>query len=270
MELGKVGAWVHQRRSTAGLAARLEELGYRALWLGGAPDGNFGHLEQALQETERLIVATGIVNIWKDAAQSAADTFHRLDGRYPGRFLLGVGAGHREMADAYDKPYQALSVYLDVLDEHDVPPQRRALAALGPRTLRLAARRSSGAHPFNVTPGHTAWARATIGPQALLAPEQKVVLESGGAARDLARAALQPYLGMSNYVASFRRMGFDVDDAGRDGLVDGLFAFGAQAGVERVAAHLNAGADHVAVQITASPGAELAPLYAELAAALAL
>jgi probable F420-dependent oxidoreductase len=261
---------VHQRRSIPGLAARIEELGYRALWLGGAPDGNYGHIEQALRETERLIVATAVVNIWKDAPQSAADIFQRLDGRYPGRLLLGVGAGHREMADAYDKPYQSLGAYLDVLDEHGVPPQRRALAALGPRTLRLAARRSRGAHPYNVTPEHTASARAAIGPQALLAPEQKVVLESGGAARDLARSALQPYLGMTNYVTNFRRMGFDVGDGDSDRLVDGLFAFGAQAGAERVAAHQNAGADHVALQIIASPDAELAPLYAELAAALAL
>jgi probable F420-dependent oxidoreductase len=223
-----------------------------------------------LAATKDLVVATGIVNIWQDDAAGVAVSYHRLEGRYPGRFLLGIGAGHREQRSEYIRPYEALEQYLDVLDAAEVPVERRVLAALGPRVLRLAAERAAGAHPYFTTPDHTREARAVLGPDRLLAPEQKVVLESDpAAARALARPVLGMYLGLTNYVNNFRRMGFtdsDFANGGSDRLVDALFAHGDPATVaRRISEHLEAGADHVAVQLLTPPGVDPLDGYAELA-----
>ncbi|MEU6269419.1 TIGR03620 family F420-dependent LLM class oxidoreductase [Saccharopolyspora shandongensis] len=156
-------------------AAKVERLGYTAVWIAGTREPRLTIVERVLAATGALAVATGIVNIWYAEAQAVADTYHRLEAAYPGRFLLGIGAGHRELGTDFRSPYQALVDYLDVLDESGVPKQRRVLAALGPRVLKLAAERSAGAHPFLVTPEYTRRARELVGPDALLAVRLEVV-----------------------------------------------------------------------------------------------
>src|SRR5271156_5893768 len=157
-------------------AREIEALGYGAVWVGGSPAAELEWVEPILKATTTLQVATGIVNIWTDAANAVAKSFHRIDKAYPGRFLLGIGVGHREAIAEYRKPYDALVEYLDQLDAHGVPANRRVVAPLGPRGLALSAQRSGGAHPYLSPPEHTARARELIGPSAFLAPEHKVVL----------------------------------------------------------------------------------------------
>jgi probable F420-dependent oxidoreductase len=275
MELGRVGVWHRDVELTPDLASGLERLGYGAVWIGGSPAGDLAVPESLLDSTRDIVVATGIVNIWQDGAEVVAESYHRIEARHPGRFLLGIGAGHREAAREYTRPYEALVQYLDALDTAGVPPGRRVLAALGPRVLRLARDRTAGAHPYFTTPDHTREARAVLGPDALLAPEQKVVLEPDPhAARALARPVLGMYLGLANYVANFRRMGFTDEDfagGGSDRLVDALIAHGDPDTVaRRVTEHLDAGADHVAVQLLVPPGGDLLAGHEQLGRALSL
>ncbi|SDQ51005.1 LLM class F420-dependent oxidoreductase [Thermostaphylospora chromogena] len=275
-EFGRFGVWLRGTDYTPELAAGLEDLGYGTLWVGGSPDGDLRSVERLLAATSRVTVATGIVNIWKDDAATVGASFRRIEEAYPGRFVLGIGAGHRESTgDRYDKPYTALQRYLDVLDAEGVPQDQRVLAALGPRTLRLAADRAAGAHPYFTAPNHTRQAREILGEGPLLAPEQKVALESSPPkARALARASLGFYIGLANYAANFRRMGFtddDLADGGSDRMVDSLIAHGTPEAVcDGLTAHLSAGADHVAVQLLVSEGADLLTGYRTLAAALGL
>jgi probable F420-dependent oxidoreductase len=268
-ELGKVGVWMGGAPSTE-LARGLDELGYGAIWIGGSPGGELDAVERTLAATGRLTVATGIVNIWKDDPATIASSYHRLADAYPGRFLLGVGAGHPEATSKYTKPYDALVQYLDGLDAGGVPRSQRALAALGPKVLRLAAERTAGAHPYLVTPDHTRRARELLGPDVLLAPEQHVVLDADTSrALELGRNALSYYLNLTNYTTNWRRLGFTDDDlsgGGSDRLVEGLIALGEASQVAaRITAHLDAGADHVAIQLIAPKGADLLPGFTELA-----
>jgi probable F420-dependent oxidoreductase len=132
-ELGKIGVWRQAGQLSPELAATLEGLGYGAIWIGGSPPADLRLAEQLLDATTTITVATGIVNIWRDEAKPLAASFHRIEARHPGRFLLGIGAGHPEtLGDRYTKPYEALVRYLDELDEAEVPVGRRVLAALGP------------------------------------------------------------------------------------------------------------------------------------------
>ena len=172
--LGRFGSF--GRGVTPQQAKEIESLGYGAVWVGGSPPAELAWVEPILEATTTLQVATGIVNIWTAAAKPVAESFHRIDKAYPGRFLLGIGVGHREAISEYRKPYDALVEYLDQLDEYGVPANRRVVAALGPRVLKLSAERSAGAHPYLTTPEHTAQARELIGASAFLAPEHKVVL----------------------------------------------------------------------------------------------
>jgi probable F420-dependent oxidoreductase len=257
----------------AELARGLEQLGYGAIWIGGSQGGRLEGVETTLAATSRLTVATGVVNIWKDDAASIAASYHRLADRYPGRFLLGVGAGHPEAVSQYTKPYDALVHYLDALDAGGVPPGQRALAALGPKVLRLAAARTAGAPPYLVTPEHTRRARKLVGPAALLAPEQHVVLDADIArGRDLARAALSRYLDLTNYTNNWRRLGFteeDITGQPSDHLVDGLVGLGDPTQIaSRVTAHLDAGADHVCIQLITSKGADPLTAFTALAKVL--
>jgi probable F420-dependent oxidoreductase len=272
-QLGRYGVWRRDVELSPDLAAGLEQLGYGAVWVGGSPSGDLSVPDLLLAATEELVVATGIVNIWQDDAATVARSYHRLEGRYPGRFVLGIGAGHREATDEYVKPYDALQRYLDILDGAEVPVGRRVLAALGPRVLRLAAERAAGAHPYFTTPDHTREARGVLGPDRVLAPEQKAVLDADpAAARALARPVLAMYLGLANYVNNFRRLGFtdaDLADGGSDRLLDALIAHGDLATVaRRIVEHLDAGADHVAVQLPTPPGANPLDGYGQLARVL--
>jgi probable F420-dependent oxidoreductase len=259
--LGEIGVWRAGASITPDLAASLERLGYGALWVGWSPPADLNIAEKVLEATSKLTVATGIVNIWTAGARTVATSFHRIERAVPGRFLLGIGAGHPEATTEFAAPYTALRRYLDALDESGVPRERRMLAALGPKVLRLAGERTAGAHPYLTTPEHTRRAREILGTGPLLAPEQMVVLsEDPVAARELARRALRPYLGLRNYIANLRRLGFADDDLaapGSDRLVDALVLHGPPAAVKRgIHAHLSAGADHVCVQILHAPNAD--------------
>jgi probable F420-dependent oxidoreductase len=255
IELGKVGIWRHSSGLTPEVVAEVEALGYGTIWVGGSPPGDLAFVEHLLDTTQHIAVVTGIVNVWKDDAATVGASYHRVTARHPGRFLLGLGIGHPEATDEYRKPYAALVSYLDQLDDLKVPVEGRVLAALGPRVLRLSAERAAGAHPYLVTPEHTRQARQILGDGPLLAPEQKLVLETDPErARAIGRPRVQnPYLGLTNYVSNLRRLGWtdaDLADAGSDALIDALAVHGDAAAIARgVTAHLEAGADHVATQV---------------------
>jgi probable F420-dependent oxidoreductase len=279
--LGKFGVFGHHalwQQLTPEQLQEIEALGYGAIWAGGSPAAELDWVDPILGATNTLQLATGIVNIWTAEAGPTAESFHRIDKAYPNRFLLGIGVGHPEAHTEYKKPYDALTEYLDKLDEYGVPKDRRVVAALGPQVLKLSARRSAGAHPYLTTPEHTAQARELIGPDALLAPEHKAVLttsdqEGAAQARAVGRKALEIYLNLANYTNNWKRLGFtdsDIAKPGSDALVDAFVAHGtADAVATRLKEHLAAGADHVPVQVLTSSD-KLVPALAELAGPLGL
>jgi probable F420-dependent oxidoreductase len=274
VRLGQWGVWGHSRVITVERAQRLERLGFSALWEGGSPTEELGHVRAVLDATESITVATGIVNVWRADPTAVAASYHRIEADHPGRFLLGIGIGHPEATADYRSPYQTLVDYFDVLDAEGVPVQRRVLAALGPRVLRLAAERSAGAHPYLTTVEATRRERATLGSGPLLAPEQRVVLVADPvAARAIGRPSVaRPYLGLRNYTANLERLGFTQDDLtppGSDELVDALVVYGDRATVAaRLNEHLAAGADHVALQLLTASADDLDAGFEELAATL--
>ncbi|HWI00367.1 MAG TPA: LLM class F420-dependent oxidoreductase [Propionibacteriaceae bacterium] len=273
MDLGRIGIWTYHLNfqpasKVREVVAELEELGYGALWVGEAayrePLTNAGLL---LSATSRMVIATGIANIWaRDAFTMTAGQL-TLSEAYPQRFLLGLGVSHARLVEGirghqYERPLAAMRRYLDVMDEavsvygaaKPAAPPPRVLAALGPRMLALAAERAQGAHPYLVTPEHTAKARSTLGPGRWLMPEQAVVLDSDpDQARAIARRHVTRYLDLPNYTNNWRRLGFTDDDLmgqGSNRLVDALVAWGdVEAISKRLKDHLDAGADHVCVQV---------------------
>ncbi|MET0451525.1 MAG: LLM class F420-dependent oxidoreductase [Mycobacterium sp.] len=275
--LGKFGVFGHHsmwQRLTPAQLREIEALGYGAIWAGGSPAAELDWVEPILGATTTLQLATGIVNVWTAEAGPVAESFHRIDKAYPNRFLLGIGVGHPEAHTEYKKPYDALTEYLDKLDEYGVPKDRRVVAALGPQVLKLSARRSAGAHPYLTNPEHTAGARELVGPDAFLAPEHKVVLTTDAEqARAVGRKALDLYLGLANYVNNWKRLGFtdqDVTRPGSDELVDAFVAHGTvDAIAARLSEHLTSGADHVPVQVLADTD-KLVPALADLAGPLGL
>ena len=272
-ELGRFGVWTMGAVKPE-QAVEIEKLGYGAVWIGGSPAGDLNYVEPILEATETLQVATGIVNVWTAPAEQVAEAYHRVEGAYPGRFLLGVGIGHPEHTEEYRKPYDVLVEYLDVLDAAKVPTSRRVIAALGPQVLKLSAQRSAGAHPYLTTPEHTGQARNTIGNTVFLAPEHKVVLTSDAEeARKIGRETVDFYLNLSNYVNNWKRLGFTDDDIakpGSDKLIDAVVAHGsADAVAKRLTEHLDAGADHVTIQVLGGWD-KLVPTLTELAGPLGL
>ncbi|WP_243793957.1 LLM class F420-dependent oxidoreductase [Saccharopolyspora gloriosae] len=272
IEIGRFGLWtgapswdgdtVEHREAVA----EIDELGYGALWLGLAP-GDLRTVQALLAATKKLVVATGIINIWEYPAAEVAAAYQRVDRVHPGRALIGIGPSHAPVVEnsgqSYVKPFSKLKSYVDELDavEEPLPSQARVLAALGPRALALAGERAAGAHPYLTTPEHTAVAREVLGDGPLLAPEQKVVLETDPAeAREIARDRTGPYLQLPNYLNNLRRLGYtdeDFADGGSDRLIDSLVAWGdADTIADRVRAHRDAGADHVTVQVL-SRGSDL-------------
>jgi probable F420-dependent oxidoreductase len=270
--LGRVGLWtaaLDQLPATRAreVAAELETMGWSAIWLPEAVQRDpFVHAALLLSATERLVVATGIASIYARDPMAMRSAWDSLSEAFPGRFLLGLGVSHRPLVEdlrggEYLPPISAMREYLERIDASlylSVPPPdppQRVLAALGPKMLELARERADGAHPYLVTPEHTASARAILGPDRLLAPEQKVVLETDPArARAIARESLAYYVpGLPNYVNNLRRLGFTDDDFGdplSDRLVDALVAWGSVDTIAaRVRAHHDAGADHVAVHV---------------------
>lgn len=274
--LGRYGIWRPLRNLTPALAAEIEAAGYGAIWVGGSPPADLRDVEALLAGTEHIAVATGIVNMWSSPAAEVAESYHRIAAAYPGRFLLGVGIGHPEATAEYRSPYAAIVAYLDELDAQRVPKEGRALAALGPKVLAVAAERTAGAHPYLTTPEHTRAARELVGPGVLLAPEHKVVLDSDpDRARAIGRPAVaRPYLRLRNYTSNLRSLGYtdaDLADDGSDRLIDALVAHGDPAAVAaRLTEHLDAGADHVCAQILTEPGGDPRPALHALAEALNL
>jgi probable F420-dependent oxidoreductase len=265
--LGTVGVWRGGDAVDPDLARAIEGLGYGSVWLGGSPGSDLRGAEALLDATDRLQVATGIVNIWRSDAGELADSWFRIEARHPGRLLLGIGSGHREASPERVRPLDAMARYLDVLDERGVPVEARVLSALGPKMLAMAAERSVGTHPYLTIPAQTAEQREALGPDALVAPEQTVVLDPDPAsARRAARAFLAGYLRLENYVTTMRRGGFselDVTDGGSDDLVDRIVIHGDAAALAAgVRAHLGAGADHVCVQVQPAAGDVLGALRA--------
>jgi probable F420-dependent oxidoreductase len=258
--VGRYGLWSAQLRSEdpegaaerAEAAAEVERLGYGALWLGGNTAAR--HAAPLIGATERIVVGTSIQSIWEHKPSEAAASFAELEVSHPGRFVLGLGVSHGPRVEGYRRPYSTMVGYLDELDRAGMPSGHRVLAALGPKMLDLSRDRAAGAIPYLVTPEHTAQARERLGEGALLAPEFKVVLDSDPSrARATARAYLAMYLKLPNYTKNFLNLGFtdaDVDGGGSDRLIDAVFAWGDEATVRaRIDAFLDAGADHVALQL---------------------
>src|ERR1700744_2315280 len=260
--------------ATPAQAQEIERLGYGTIWVGGSPPAELSFVEPLLESTTTLKVGTDIDNIGTAAAKPVAESFHRINAAYPGRFVLGIGVGHPEAHTQYRKPYDALVSYLDELDEYGVPANQRVLAALGPRVLKLSAERTAGAHPANATPEHTAQARAIIGPNALLAPVHNVVLSADAdKARAIGPTALATYLNLTNYVSNWERLGFpdaDVAPPGSDKLIDAVIAHGTADDVaNRLREYLSSGADHVAILVHGGSDKAL-PTLSELAGPLGL
>lgn len=260
------GVWAAPLRygdaaAAADAAAELEALGYTAAWIPDVGGDVFASVENLLQATTSLTIATGILNLWMHEPQDAAAQHARLTQDHGRRFVMGIGVSHApliDMAEAgrYTKPLAHMRAFLDGLDAASIPVavEDRLLAALGPKMLALAGERTAGTHPYLVTPEHTAVARDALGPGKVVAPEQAVVLESDpAAARAIARSHLAGYLGLPNYTNNWKRFGFSDDDiagGGSDRLVDAFVAWGdTDAIVARVQAHRDAGADHVCVQV---------------------
>lgn len=283
VDVGRVGVWSPSPfwEGTAGqeAAAELDELGFGALWIGGAA-GDLELVESLLDVTGRMALATGIVNVWTEGVDSVAAAYQRVAARHSSRLLLGIGAGHKEPVERttgqrYSRPHEKVAGYLDELDAATppVPADCRALAALGPRMLSLAAQRTVGAHPYLVTPDHTARAREILGGGPLLAPEQKLVLDPApSSARETARNAVSGYLTLPNYTNNLLRLGYteeDFADGGSDRLIDGVVAWGStEAVAARVREHHQAGADHVCLQVVTREGGDQRESFRALAAAL--
>ncbi len=270
IELGDYGVWRMIAAMTPEMAAEVEAMGYGAIWVGGSPRGDLADVERLLEATERIPVLTGIVNMWRDEAETVAASYHRVAAAHPGRFVLGVGIGHREAVDGWTRPFDKMTDYLDRLDRAGVPKDAMVLAALGPRALALAADRTLGAHPYLTTPRHTAMARSILGDGPLLAPEHKVVLDTDpGAAREAGRRIVSRYMDRVNYRNNLLREGWEETDfanGGSDRLVDALVIQGsAEEVAPGLAAHLTAGADHLGIQVL---GDDPLPQYRELAAIL--
>lgn len=278
MELGKIGIWafldmVPSKQSQAA-AREIEDLGFGALWIPEAVGREvFTGSALLLAGTEKLVIATGIANVWARDAMAMANAQRTLCEAYEDRFLLGMGVSHAPMVGGirghnYDKPLTYMREYLDAMDKAifagaaPVAEPKRVLAALHPKMLQLSRERSWGSHPYFVTPDHTARAREALGADRLLAPEQAVLLEADPEkARAIARQHMAIYIGLPNYRRNVLSLGFDdadFENGGSDRLVDAIVAWGDIDTIrERVKAHHDAGADHVCLQALTADMAEL-------------
>jgi probable F420-dependent oxidoreductase len=261
-------------------AAELEELGYTALWIPDVGGEVFEAVDRLMAATKAATIATGILNLWMHSAEDTADAHARLSAAHGDRFLVGLGVSHAALIDAgepgrYRKPLAAMAAFLDGLDAAPRPlaSSRRVLAALGPKMLELARARAGGAHPYNVTPEHTALARDALGPSALVLPEQAVALTTDpDRGRTFGRDHLTHYLALPNYTNNLRRLGFGDDDFAAGGsarLIDALVAWGDVDAIEaRVREHRDAGADHVCIQVLGDEGMLPRAAWRELAPAV--
>lgn len=263
--IGRIGVWSTELRygekdAIDEAAVELDALGYGALWLpGGIDDAVLEDVDRLLSKTSRMAICTGIINIWKQEAADVAAWWKGQSAERQARVLLGVGVSHGPLiGDGWAKPIAKMRQWIDDALDAGLPGDALCVAALGPQMLALARDRTSGAHPYLVTPEHTMAARPILGPGKLLAPEQGVVLESDAdTARALARGAVQFYTSLPNYANNWKRYGYTDEDIANvsDRLVDGLFAWGgADQIAARVNAHYDAGADHVCIQVISGSG----------------
>ena len=268
MDTGKLGVWYFFDNSSSAEAAsaaqRIEALGYGTLWLpetvGKSPVALASWL---LANTERLNLATGIMNIYHREPGVTMAAQQSLAEQSGGRFLLGMGVSHKPLVEGvrgleYGPPVATMRTYLErmqaapytAIKAADAPPT--VIAALGPKMLELAASHCTGAHPYFTSPEHTAMAREVMGPDAWLCVEQKVILESDPAkARELAKPVAQIYNRLPNYRNNWLRMGLSEDDVDHlsDKFIDTTFAWGSAEQLKaRVQEHLDAGATHVCIQ----------------------
>jgi probable F420-dependent oxidoreductase len=290
VNIGRIGIWTFQFdqqpwAAIAEAAAELDELGYGALWF---PEFRgrevFAQAALLLSATRRIVVAPGIANIYARDPMAMAAGQRTLCEAFPGRLLVGIGVSHRLVVEGirghtYGSPLATMRAYLDAMDAAPYDPPReaqepRVLAALGPKMLDLSRDRAAGAHPYFVPVEHTQQARQLLGQGPLLAPEQAVVLERDpDRARGVARRHMALYLGLENYTNCLRRLGYCDDDlanGGSDRLVDAVVGWGSLNDIAaRVQAHLDAGADHVCVQVLPSDPVDMPRReWRELAAAL--
>lgn len=269
MDFGRLGVWTWidtmGAKEVADFAVRIEELGYSMLWVPEAVGRDpFSILGYLAARTSKLVLGTGIANIYARDPMTMRAIQHTLAEASGGRFVLGLGVSHAPMVAGirgheYGKPVTTMRNYLDAMEKALYMGPKAAeeapivLAALRPNMLRLSAERTAGAHPYFVSPEHTARAREILGEGPILAPEQKVLLETDASrAREIARANMKTYLGLPNYQNSLRWLGFgdeDLADGGSDRLVDAIVAWGDEKAIaERIQAHRDAGADHVCIQ----------------------
>jgi probable F420-dependent oxidoreductase len=292
VDLGTYGIWYGGIDALATPQAQdavreIERLGFGSMWVAEAVGRDpFASSAILLSATERLALATGIANVYARDPMTMVAGQKTLAEAFPNRFLLGLGVSHGHLVAGirkhdYSKPYSYMVDYLDRMDKAlfmaqgpDSDPGR-VLAALGPKMLELSATRANGAHPYFTTAAHTRIARDTMGPNALLAPEQMVVLSTDPSeARAIARGGMKIYLGLPNYYNNLRRIGFDESDwsdGGSDRLVDAITAWGTPDQVAaRINEHRDAGADHVCIQVLTSGRAAPVAQWGELAGALGL
>jgi probable F420-dependent oxidoreductase len=261
--LGQLGIWMAPMPAlgldSGQYGKAIEDAGFGSVWLRGVNSpGDLAVLEQVLAGTSRLIVGTGIASVW---AWDPADLAARADDlarRYPGRFVLGLGSSHAVLVEAngqaYAKPYSKMAGFLDALGQTRAP---LVLAALGPRMLQLAKDRALGAHPYFAPPEHTAQARQILGPEPLLIPEIAVALAPGAEGEAHIRPYAKFYLELPNYTRNLERLGYtdaDLVGTGSAKLINDVTPFGPQASAERIRQHLDAGADHVLVQLIGENG----------------
>lgn len=271
--IGRYGLWRMggDTDPTFGIAA--EQHGFGSLWYGGV-GADLEMPKQVLAATDRIVIGSGVVNIFGTDPREVAESYHRLQSEFPERFVLGIGLGHPERTELARRPLGALGAYLDTLLADGVPPGRVVLAALGPRVLALAAERSAGALPYLVTPEHARSAREAMGPSALLIPEQRVVLDPvRHHALEIARPGIEFYLHLRNYRQNLERLGFTADelDSASPRVIDALVVSGTPAEVRAgLDAHLAAGADHVLAQLVTTDGRDQTADVAALSAALGL
>jgi len=273
--LGRLGVWTFYASNGPAdqvreLAAEIEDLGFGALWYPEAiAKESLSMAALLLSWTKQIGIASGILNIWVRDPVATANGARTVEDAHPGRFVLGLGVSHRHAVSArghdYDRPLAAMRAYLDGMDaapymgQDGTEPPPRVLAALAPRMLELAAQRAGGTLTYLVPPEHTAMARERMGPDAFLAVEQAVVLETDAtAAREVSRPFVSFYTAAENYRNNLLRLGWPESeiDANSDALLDALVVHGDEAAIAaRVEAHFDSGADHVAIQVL--PNAQL-------------
>jgi probable F420-dependent oxidoreductase len=261
--LGPLGIWMPPPAAIGiepeSYAREIEAAGFTSVWYPGVNSpADLAALELALAATERLVLGTGIASVWTWQPAELAAAAQRLEDLYADRFVLGLGVSHAPLVEAtgqaYEKPYTKMVRFLDELPAVPVPV---VLAALGPKMLELSRDRAAGAHPYFTPPEHTAFARQVLGPACLLVPEIALSLTPGDAGAAQARAYAKMYLGLPNYTGNLRRFGYtdaDIEGGGSDRLMSDVVPHGPEASLARITEHLDAGADHVVVQLLGDGG----------------